>query len=340
MKASHLKSNNNGRHDPKLVYMGTKGILFQGDCLALLAYMLPDSVDLIFIDPPFNLGKNYSTKAFTDQMETEAYRSWCQTWLLELIRVLRPGGSLFLYHWPKWLIELGHWLNTLPVLEYRSWIALKMKSGFPIKNRLHPAHYGLLYYVKQGGKPTFNVVRHKAPICRHCGKEIRDYGGYRAKFKKYEDESGVPWIQIADFWEDTRPARQDKAREIKIVELPLHISERVILMASNPGDIILDVFGGSGSTYHAAQLHERLWIGCDIVDTMPILRRIHTCFGLQTTTDVNPALGKHFKPEFIKREIEAFKGEGKLIRLTNIEPFEKTVASFQEYASKSKVLGY
>ena len=153
-----LKSNTNGRYPPKLIYTSKQGILFQGDCLALMSKMRSDSVDLVFADPPFNLGKHYKTEAFTDLLETEAYRSWCQTWLLEMVRVLRPGGSLFLYHWPKWLMEIGHWLNSLPALEYRSWIALKLKSGFPIKNRLHPAHYGILYYTKNGDAHKLNVV--------------------------------------------------------------------------------------------------------------------------------------------------------------------------------------
>lgn len=308
--------------------------------MALLKHMLPDSIDLTFIDPPFNLGKDYSTDTFTDALETEVYRSWCQSWLLELIRVLRPGGALFLYHWPKWLIELGHWLNTLPIMEYRSWTAMKMKGGFPIKNRLHPAHYGILYYTKHGAKPTFNVVRHRAPTCRHCGKEIRDYGGYRRKFEKYEDDDGIPWIQISDFWEDTRPARQDKARKLNIVELPLHIPERVILMASNPDDVILDIFGGSGSTYHAAQLHQRKWIGCEIADTTPILQRMKTCFEFQAITEIEPTLREYFKPEFLDTALKGYLRENRHRAVALVEPLHNMVESFSDYASKSKLLGF
>jgi site-specific DNA-methyltransferase (adenine-specific) len=334
----YSKSNTNGRYPPKLIYTSTEGILFQGDCLDLMRQMLPDSVDLVFADPPFNLGKWYDSEAFTDTLETEAYKNWCQTWLLEMVRVLRPGGSLFLYHWPKWLIEMGHWLNSLPALEYRSWIAIKMKSGFPIKNRLHPAHYGILYYTKKGDKPTFNVVRSKAPICRHCGKEIRDYGGYRGKFKKFEDENGIPWIQIADFWEDTRPARQDKSRRLKIVELPLLIPERIILMGSKPGDIVLDVFGGSGSTYHAAQMHERQWIGCDIGDVTPILQRLQTTFHLNPRDSIDKAFNKCFKPEFVKSELEIYIREGRINKVKEIEPLKNVNNLSKEYSSKSRIL--
>lgn len=334
----YAKSNTNGQYPPRLVYAGAGGVLFQGDCLALTSHMASDSVDLVFADPPFNLGKHYESTAFNDALKTEEYRSWCQAWLREMVRVLRPGGSLFVYHWPKWLIEIGHWLNGHGDVEYRSWIAIKMKSGFPIRGRLHPAHYGILYYTKRGAKHTFNVVRSKAPLCRHCGKEIRDYGGYRTKFKKYEDENGIPWVQIADFWEDTRPARQDKSRRVQVAELPLHIPERVILMASNPGDVVLDVFGGSGSTYHAAQLHGRRWIGCEIGDVTAILQRLETVFKLDPRESIDYSLRKCFKRGFIRRELALFLGENRMARLRGMEPFSGVVSSFQEYASKSRII--
>jgi len=332
------KSNATGRYPPKLMYSGEEGLLFQGDCLSLLSKMSPDSIDLVFADPPFNLGKRYESEAFTDTLETEAYRSWCQTWLLEMVRILSPGGALFLYHWPKWLIEMGHWLNSLPIMEYRSWIAIKMKSGFPIKNRIHPAHYGILYYTKKGDKPTFNVVRSKAPVCRHCGKEIRDYGGYRDKFKKFEDEGGIPWVQIADFWEDTRPARQDKSRQLKIVELPIIISERLILMASNPGDIVLDVFGGSGSTYHAAQLNNRRWVGCDIGDVTNIIKRLKAVFNLESLESVQTDLNKCFKEGFINRELDEYLSEKRYSLIEAIEPSSEDVKKLRDYKSRSRIV--
>ena len=337
-----VKSNfngKNGQHRPKLAFANDDGVLFQGDCLAFMSNILSDSVDMTFADPPFNLGKHYGTESFEDQMATEEYRKWCQAWLLELVRVLKPGGALFLYHWPKWLMELGAWLNTLPTLDFRNWIAMKMKSGFPIKSRLHPAHYGLLYYVKKGAKPTFNIVRHRIPTCRHCGKELPDYGGYRKKFDKYEDDTGTPWIQVSDFWEDTRPERSTKSRDETINELPMHVPERAILIATRPGETVLDVFGGSGSTYHAAQFHGRKWIGGEIADVAPIMRRMRTCFPMEVSTDDNPILGKHFREEFAASSIDAFFKRRGPAAVTAIKPFEGKAASFHTSASKSKVIG-
>jgi site-specific DNA-methyltransferase (adenine-specific) len=238
------------------------------------------------------------------------------------------------YHWPRWSIEIGAWLNTIPNLQYRSLIALKMKSGFPIRGRLHPAHYGILYYVKKGGSITFNVVRHKTPICRHCSKEIRDYGGYRKKFDKFEDKDGIPWIQISDFWEDTRPARQDKTRRNQVNELPFHIPERIILMGSNPGDIVLDIFGGGGSTYHASQLHKRYWIGSEIASLEPALSRFATIWGRNTKKIIPSKIQTCFDDDFLKKTIKRnrTKESIKNVKLMNLKAINGDIQS------KSKVL--
>jgi site-specific DNA-methyltransferase (adenine-specific) len=336
---SHMRQN--GNRPPKVAanYIGKTGILFRADCLDLLANMREGSIDLAFVDPPFNLGKEYDVPEFSDEMETEAYRSWCRAWLIELIRVIKPGGALFLYHLPRWLMDFGAWLNTLPSMEYKSWIALKMKSGFPIRSRIHPAHYGLLYYVKKGAKPTFNVVRAKSPTCRHCGKLVRDYGGYRKKFEKFEDAEGVPWVQISDFWEDTRPARQDKARRNQINELPLHVPERAILMASNPGDVILDCFAGGGSTLQAAHLHGRLWIGGEFGEPVAALQRIATFVGRAEVARPPKRLLSCFNEGFQRAAIiGSVNGHKRPIEA--IEKLEGASGSMDKFASKSKVIGF
>src|SRR5258708_31076031 len=278
---SHMPSNGAaGVPDISARFVGERGILFRADCLDLLANIRDSSIDLVFADPPFNLGKDYQIADFSDNLANEMYMGWCRTWLLQAVRVLKPGGSLFLYHLPKSLMRLGAWLDSaVPDVAYKSWIALNMKGSFPIKGRIHPAHYGLLHYVKTGGPETFNVVRVRSATCRNCKALVKDYGGYRGKYKKYEDENGVPWVQVSDFWEDTRPARGEKSRANRINELPLQIPERAILMATNEGDVVLDFFAGGGSVLHAADLHGRYWIGADKGEPEAALRRIATFVG-------------------------------------------------------------
>jgi len=316
-------------------YVGPRGIFFRADALQLLANIKSDSVDLAFADPPFNLRKNYENPNFADEMGTEFYRGWCRTWLLELVRVLKPGGSLFIYHLPSWLIEFGNWLNTIHRVEYKAWIALKMKSGFPVKGRIHPAHYGLLQYVKTGAPAIFNVVRTKSPVCRHCGRLIRDYGGYKHKYKKYELE-GAMWVQISDFWDDTRPARQEKARAKLVNELPVQIPERAILLATRPGSVVLDCFAGGGSTLHAAQLHQRFWIGCDIGEPNAALSRIATFFGVEERDSPPPNLRKCFTDNFL-RSVLRQNGLRKRRPILKAGKLLKPNATADRYSSKSRV---
>lgn len=88
------------------VYRSEHGILYQGDCLKLLLALPNESVDLVFADPPFNLGKEYG-EGVSDQMEAGKYLDWSQQWLEQSIRVLKPGSSLFVFNLPRWCIEYG-----------------------------------------------------------------------------------------------------------------------------------------------------------------------------------------------------------------------------------------
>ncbi|HBE48496.1 MAG TPA: site-specific DNA-methyltransferase, partial [Cyanobacteria bacterium UBA11369] len=173
------------------VYQSKYGILYKGDCLKFLR-LLPDAcADIVFADPPFNLGKDYG-KSVTDKMKSEDYLVWSKQWLDESIRALKPGGSLFVFNLPKWCIEYGAFLNQRG-MDFRHWIACRMPKAFPRGKRMSPAHYGLLYYTK-GEPAVFNKVYTPIQVCRHCGGEIRDYGGHRKKLNP-------KGINLMDVWD-------------------------------------------------------------------------------------------------------------------------------------------
>src|SRR5690348_16689645 len=95
-----------GQNAPQPVYRSEYGALFSGDCLSVLPHIRSHSVHTVFADPPFNLGKEYGEG--TDDLKPDgAYLDWCRRWLAECIRVLEPGGSIFVYNLPKWNIPLG-----------------------------------------------------------------------------------------------------------------------------------------------------------------------------------------------------------------------------------------
>jgi DNA modification methylase len=232
------------------------GLLHAGDCMDLLAATLDGSVDCVFADPPFNLRKEYGP-GFTDDMPDGEYVAWCKRWLAECIRVLAPGGSLFLYNLPRWNIVLGAWLMEQG-LTFRHDIAIGMKAGFPIRGRLYPARYSLLYMTK-GDPRVFRTIRTPLETCRHCGKELKDYGGYRSKMH----EKGV---SLTDMWTDIVPVRHKKYKTANrsANALSTKILERVVEISTLPGDLVLDPFGGSGTTFAVCEDKGRRWIGAEI----------------------------------------------------------------------------
>jgi site-specific DNA-methyltransferase (adenine-specific) len=242
------------------------GLLYEGDCLELLPTLKSRSVDTVFADPPFNLGKDYGARC-ADYRSEDEYLTWCKRWLAECDRVLKPGGALFLYNLPKWNIPLGPHLGELG-LQFRHWIAIEQKGRFPIAGRLYPAHYSLLYYTK--GKPKrFNSIRTPIERCRHCGGEIRDYGGHR----KAMNPNGV---NLKDVWTDIPPVRHRKFKSSKrqANALSTKLVERVIELSTLPGDLVLDPFGGSGTTYAVCEQRHRHWIGAEIESCAPIIERL------------------------------------------------------------------
>jgi len=125
-----------------------------GDCLEALANIPDESVDVCFADPPFNLDKKYSS--YSDQLPLEDYLDWCEKWLLELIRVTKPTGSILIHNIPKWLTYYSAILNKHA--HFRHWIAWDAMST-PLGKTLLPAHYGILFYSKSPKDTKFYEIR-------------------------------------------------------------------------------------------------------------------------------------------------------------------------------------
>ncbi len=262
-----------------------RGILFHGDCLELLKSMKNNCIDTVFADPPFNIGKDYKN-GYDDKSNQDVYLDWCSQWISECSRILKPGGSFFLYATPELNIKFGNILNKY--LQFRHWIAMSMKGTFRRGNRLYPAHYSMLYYSK-GEPKTFNNLRTPIPKCRHCGGEIPDYGGHRNKM----NPDGV---NLMDFWPDTSPNRHKKFKVREGVnELKSIIPQRAIQISTNENDIVFDPFGGGGSTYQTAQKLNRNWIGVELYDCHHIKKRMEDEFGLFLGREPNFALDDIFE---------------------------------------------
>lgn len=223
-----------------------------GDCLAVLNQIPDDSIDACFADPPFNLKKKYTS--YNDRKALEDYLSWCEKWLSELVRVTKPDGSIFVHNIPKWLTYFSDYLNQIAF--FRHWISWDSMS-VPLGKTLLPAHYGILYYTKRSRGFKFYDVRIPHKKCRLCDGYLKDYGGKKAQMHPFG-------TLASDVWTDIHRIRHKKRRDEHPCQLPIHLLERIILMSSDPDDVILDPFIGTGTTAVAAKRLGRHYIGIDI----------------------------------------------------------------------------
>lgn len=245
-------------------YENELGCLYNGDCIKIMR-SLPDAcVDLVFADPPFNLGKVYDP-GIDDSLTVSKYINWTYEWLDECVRIIKPGGRIFIYNLPKWCVYIASHLGES--LTFWAWIAIDMKFSLPIQSRLYPAHYGLVAFIKGTKATTFNNQRIPLQVCRHCGGELKDYGGYKNKMNPLG-------VNVSDVWTDIYPVRHKSDKNRKYNELSVKLLNRIISMATNEGDIVFDPFGGSGTTYAVAQLLNRKWMGCELGDCGIIKHRL------------------------------------------------------------------
>lgn len=223
-----------------------------GDCLSILSQIEDDSVDVCFADPPFNLNKKY--KGYGDKKTVEEYLEWCRLWLAELVRITKPTGSIFIHNIPKWLTYFAGIFNEMAY--FRHWIAWDAMST-PLGKTLLPTHYGILMYTKQPTNFKFYEIRAPHRTCRVCNAFIKDYGGKKDQMHPF---GGL----IGDVWTDIHRIRHASRRDEHPCQLPLHLLERIILMSTDVGDIVLDPFSGTGTTVIAAKTLQRQYVGIEL----------------------------------------------------------------------------
>lgn len=238
------------------IYRHKQGEIVCDDALHVLNSLREKCADIVFLDPPFNLGKRYGKNgSHHDKKKESEYLQYMEKVISRSATILKDGGALYLYHIPKWAIRLSPFLEEH--LDFRHWIAISLKNGFVRGDYLYPAHYALVYYTK--GKPgTFKRPKVPKPICARCKKDLRDYGGY----KKYVEDG----INLSDVWDDVSPVRHRKAKTRTANELPLIIPKRAFAISGCSGGLIVDPFAGSGTTIIAALEADMHFVAADSQD--------------------------------------------------------------------------
>jgi len=245
------------------------GVIYCTDCLVKLKGMESDSIDLIYIDPPFNSNRNYSAPAkgvdhrhFSDKFDgVDAYLHYMKPRLGELHRVLKPTGS-FYYHC-DW--HASHYVKVLldrPELfgyaNFQNEIVWCYRSGGASPRKRFSRKHDIILFYSKTGDYVFNGLREKS--------YNRGLKPYRFQgVEEYRDEAGwYTQVGMKDYWEINMVGRTSRERLDYPTQKPQALLERIVAAGSNEGDIVLDAFCGSGTALAAAQKLGRRWIGIDI----------------------------------------------------------------------------
>jgi site-specific DNA-methyltransferase (adenine-specific) len=236
-----------------------------GDCLRHLAELPPSSVDLAFADPPFNIGYDYDV--YNDRQDRKAYLAWSERWLAAVRRVLKPDGSFYVAIGDEYVAELKVRLDDLG-LTMRNWIVWHYTFGVNCKRKFNRSHAHLLYYVIDPKRFTFNADAVRVPSARQT-----TYADRRANpAGKLPDDTWVlrPQEDLrcfppeSDTWYVARVCGTFKERTNHPCQMPEAVLERIIAVSSNPGDLVLDPFAGSGTTLAVAKRLGRRYLGIEL----------------------------------------------------------------------------
>lgn len=228
--------------------------IFHGNCLEVLSNLPAKSVDLVFSDPPYNIGKRFAE--FDDAWPSDAeYAAWCYAWLAQCIRVLKPSGSLYVMTSTQAMPYLDLWLRErLTVLSRVVWHY--DSSGVQAKKYFGSLYEPILFSVKDAKNYTFNVADIEVEARTGAVRKLIDYRkGVPAPYKTTK----VP----GNTWYIPRVRYRMSEYEDHPSQKPEALMERIIKASSNAGDVVLDPFGGTFTTCAVAQRLGRRTIGIE-----------------------------------------------------------------------------
>jgi adenine-specific DNA-methyltransferase len=226
-----------------------------GDAIEALSNEIPDgSVDLVFADPPYNIGKNFNGRK--DRWPSdEAYLSWCYQWLELCISKLKPNGSLYVMtatqNMPYFDIFLRQRLNILSriVWAYDS-------SGVQARNYFGSLYEPILYCVKDKDSYTFNADDILVEARTGATRKLIDY---RKPVPTMYNSKKVP----GNVWNIPRVRYRMDEYENHPTQKPTALLDRIVRASSNLGDLVLDPFSGTFTTSSVAQILGRDSIGIE-----------------------------------------------------------------------------
>jgi len=223
--------------------------IYCGDTLKVMRKWPDDAVDLVFADPPYNIGYVYDK--YKDDLPDDQYVGWCRDWMSECTRLLKDSGSFYIAIGDDFAAQLRLVGKDLG-LHLRNWIIWRYTFGQHMRYKFGRAHTHILYFTKHPKKLTFNDHLLRFPSARHT---------------EYQDLRANPRGRLPDdVWDEfPRVCGTFKERDgFHGCQLPEALLTRIIMASSNPGEVVLDPLVGAGTTAVAAKRLGRKYVGIDI----------------------------------------------------------------------------
>jgi DNA modification methylase len=240
--------------------------LIHGDCIKGLQTLESESVHLAFADPPFNIGYEYDT--YQDNHDPEQYLAWTKKWGEQIRRVLRADGTFWLAIGDEYAAELKILFQKELGFTCRSWVIWYYTFGVNCTKKFSRSHAHLFHFVKDPKHFTFNNMD---PAIRVPSARQLVYADTRANSNgRLPDDTWILRPQDLpdgfqpneDTWYFSRVCGTFKERAgWHGCQMPEQLLGRIIRACSNQDEVVLDPFGGSGTTLVVAKKLDRKWIG-------------------------------------------------------------------------------
>jgi site-specific DNA-methyltransferase (adenine-specific) len=254
-----IEKSNNEIND--FEYLGkNNSLIINEDCLEGLKKIPSNSIDFCFADPPYNVNKKY--ESWDDDRDIIEYFNWCDKWISELARVIKPGKTVAILNIPQWTVR--HFKHLKNILSFQDWILWEGLS-LPVR-MIMPSHYSIVCSTK--GKPDIlpGLMRNKHTIDElNSLTTLKEFYCSRASCINNRKKNSVNDKElITNLWWDIHRLKHNSRRVDHPTQLPPMFMNRLISLFTNEGDIVLDPFNGSGTTSLCAAKLNRRFFGIEL----------------------------------------------------------------------------
>lgn len=237
-----------GTQDHKIIF---------GDAIEVLKTIPNGSIDLIFADPPYNIGKNFNGK-IEKWKDEESYLNWCYEWIDLCIEKLKPNGSFYVMTATQFMPFFDIYIRKkLSILSRIVWSY--DSSGVQAKKFFGSMYEPILFCVKDKNKYTFNTEDILVEAKTGSKRKLIDY---RKAVPTYYNTEKVP----GNVWDFCRVRYRMEEYENHPTQKPISLLERIIKASSNENEVVLDPFSGTFTTCYVAKELKRKCIGIELQD--------------------------------------------------------------------------